>query len=94
MFSERAPSMEKIPTIAQALAGVPISQSNNTLQAQMNQASSLQIKGKLSKSASRASSVKKSKKSSNVMQMITPVKQPEDIYQKDLGTMGIPREIA
>ena len=31
LIAERAVSMEKIPTIAQALAGVPISPSNNTI---------------------------------------------------------------
>ena len=31
LIKERAASMEKIPTVAQALAGVPISPSNNTI---------------------------------------------------------------
>ena len=65
MMSERAPSMEKMPTVAQALAGVPISPSNNTLNTLntinnlATQASSIQVKANLSKSQSRATSVKK-----------------------------------
>jgi hypothetical protein len=36
LLSERALSMERMPTIAQALAGVPISPSNNTLNTLQN----------------------------------------------------------
>ena len=56
LLSERALSMERMPTIAQALAGMPVSPSNNTLLTMQNmqtQASSAQVKAGLLKSPAK-----------------------------------------
>lgn len=90
-------SMDKMPSAAAALAGMPISPSNNTLNYLPTQASSqqVQLKSKLKQSPSRSTMAAPKKTSLGHKGREVPSSVDENnLYAKDLGTMGIPREVA
>ena len=103
--------MAKMPTIAQALAGVPISPSNRTINTFNNmptEASSVQIKTSLlnvktgSRSVGQTIRTRRAapyERTNQPERNASPSKTSNqgsvrDIYSMDLGTMGIPREVA
>lgn len=93
LILDHAISNDKMPTAAAALAGAPISPgSNNTLSYLPTQASSnqVQLKTKLKRSPQKAASAQQREtgKASKGEQ------NSNSLYAMDLGTMGIPREVA